>query len=257
MNARTKITTPEQYAWLAMKHLTDAVLVASPDHTVQWVNEGFTRMYGYSFEDFANKTPQALLLAKDHDAEVQANVAAAMVELRPIEIEILNTNRDGADFWVQKRIFPVFDKNGCHIHYMSVARDISRQRNMERAAREASENEQLRQQERKLLGQVSEWLYSAKSMEELLQVIARALETLMPEAEGQLFIYSNSRDTLDLRTCWGGATEEPRHIQPDDCWALRRGRAYAFGMRPIEFPCGHAHGGDTDDPYFCIPIGGP
>lgn len=254
MNAPAKITTPEQYAWLAMKHLTDAVLIMTPDQQVVWVNEGFLRLYGYQVPDFGDDPPQSLLLASDHDPETQVQVEQAMTEMRPIQVEIRKKDRDGNAFWVEKRVFPVFDGSGQHIHFMSIARDITNRRDMEQAAREASENEDLRQQERKLLGQVSEWLYSAKSIEELLLVIAKALETLFPEAEGQLFIYSNSRDSLELRTHWGGAKPEPRHTQPDDCWALRRGRAYAYGMRPIEFPCGHVHEGETDDPYFCIPI---
>ena len=112
-------------------------------------------------------------------------------------------------------------------------------------------DEELRQGERKLLSQVSEWLYSAKSMGELLMVVSKSLETLLPEAEGQLFIYANSRDMLDLRAKWGGAGG-PDHIEADECWSLRRGRAYAFGGRAIEFPCAHVTCQDT--PYFCLPV---
>ena len=57
---------------------------------------------------------------------------------------------------------------------------------------------------------------------------------------------------MELVASWGTIPEFPDHILPDDCWALRRGRAYAFGLKPIQFPCDHVHHKDT--PYFCLPI---
>ena len=134
---------------------------------------------------------------------------------------------------------------------MSINRDISKRRAMEEKTREVMANEEQRQHERKLLSQVSEWLYSAKSLEELLMVVRKSMHTLIPESEGQLYIYSNSRDTLDLETAWGDH-QPHKHIDAEDCWALRRGRAYSYGTRAIEFPCSHVEGEDT--PYFCLPI---
>src|SRR5690606_23949944 len=68
---------------------------------------------------------------------------------------------------------------------------------------------------------------------------------------GQLYIYSSSRDTLELAAQWGDG-EPDAHIGAEDCWALRRGRAYSYGIKAIEFACGHVHG--KDHPYFCLPI---
>ncbi len=74
---------------------------------------------------------------------------------------------------------------------------------------------------------------------------------MMPEASGQLYTYSNSRDTLELALSFGPSVYHD-HVAPDDCWALRRGRAYAFGRNQIEFRCGHVDGSEA--PYFCLPI---
>ncbi|MCH2078063.1 MAG: GAF domain-containing protein [Rhodobacteraceae bacterium] len=66
-----------------------------------------------------------------------------------------------------------------------------------------------------------------------------------------LYVYSNSRDVLDLVSSWGEPDTSP-HLHADQCWALRRGRAYAYGISEIDFSCEHV--GTEDHPYFCLPI---
>lgn len=254
MTKTVKKSELHHYALMAAEHSRDALLVTDNEDRVLWLNREFELMTGFTLNEMLGRPPGDFLRSEKTDGRMTELIDDCLKNRRTLDVEVEYRTKTGALFWLESRITPIFDEEGRHTHFMSSSRDITNRREMERATREATENESLRQQERRLLGQVSEWLYSAKSLEELLMVISRALETLIPEAEGQLFIYSNSRDSLDLNINWGGSKKTPRHIQPDDCWALRRGRAYSFGIRPIEFPCSHAHAAETDDPYFCIPI---
>ena len=175
----------------------------------------------------------------------------ALEERRPFRTEIYNYTKAGDGYWIDISISPIFDKTGVHTHFMAIERDITERRNLSEQTQSMIDAENFRQSERQLLSQTSEWLYSAKSLEELLMVVNTCMQTLMPEADGGLYIYSNSRDTLDKATDWG-STSQPAHLNPDECWALRRGRAYAYGTNAIEFPCSHIE--DPNSPYFCLPI---
>lgn len=253
----TKHTPKKDFAniaSIAAENCRDALLMTDENYKIIWTNREFTVLTGYSIDDIIGRTPGELLRGPKTDKATIESIDKALESRQPLDCEVEYYRKDGSTIWLEFRINPIFDAEGRYRHYMSCARDMTRRRKRELATKEATENEQLRQQERRLLSQVSEWLYSAKSLDELLKVISRSLETLMPEAEGQLYIYSNSRDTLDLQSYWGGASDKPHHIEPDDCWALRRGRAYSYGMRPIEFPCGHSHSDTDDAPYFCVPI---
>ncbi|MEM7472624.1 MAG: diguanylate cyclase [Pseudomonadota bacterium] len=241
-------------ASIAAEHCRDALLVTDENYKILWANREFSLLTGYSFEDVMGRTPGEVLRGPKTDKTTVQNIEQALKNRQALDFEVEYYRKDGSTIWLEFRINPIFDEQGRYTHYLSCARDMTQRRERELVIKEATENVQLRQQERRLLSQVSEWLYSAKSLEELLRVIAKSLETLMPEAAGQLYIYSNSRDVLDLKTHWGGAAPKPEHIEPDDCWALRRGRAYSYGMRPIEFPCAHVHAEQDQDPYFCLPI---
>jgi len=113
------------------------------------------------------------------------------------------------------------------------------------------ENERLSAATR-TLSELSEWLQSAKSEPELYGMISDVLARLMPECRGSLYIYANSRDTLDLVTSWNGE-ERALAMHPDDCWSLRRGHPYRHGSSEVEFRCAHV-GDDTAEDYCCIPI---
>ena len=56
------------------------------------------------------------------------------------------------------------------------------------------------------------------------QLISDVLARLMPECKGTLYIYANSRDTLDVATTWNGP-QTRLSMYPDDCWSIRRNTA--------------------------------
>ncbi|XDA99274.1 diguanylate cyclase [Sulfitobacter sp. LCG007] len=137
-----------------------------------------------------------------------------------------------------------------------ISRVSRRQRELARERR-SQEKENLEIQMRlvrevTLLGELNEWLQSSSSLEELFEMVSRYLAHILPESEGEIYIYSNSRDVLDGGASWNGATVPP-HIRPGDCWGLRRGRHYHYGESEVNFACDHTDAGDTR-PYFCFPI---
>ncbi|MEO0989988.1 MAG: diguanylate cyclase [Pseudomonadota bacterium] len=239
------------YAKLAVEHSTDSIVVCDVDGKFEWVNPAFRRMTGYTLEEVKGETPGRILQGPETSPRTVAEIRKAISERRPIRTEIYNYTKAGDGYWIDLSITPVFDPKGQQTHFMAIERDITERRHLEDQAEEVKVSEDLRKSERKLLAQTSEWLYAVKSIDELLLVVRRSMETMMPEASGQLYLYSNSRDTLDLAAHWGDA-EVQKHVHPDDCWALRRGRAYAFGRSQLEFPC--AHVSDPESPYFCLPI---
>jgi diguanylate cyclase (GGDEF)-like protein/PAS domain S-box-containing protein len=240
------------YAGLVTRHSSDAVVISGPDRKALWVNAAFSTETGFVLEDIQGKEPGSVLQGPDTDPMAARMIDLACGQRREVRLDILNYKRDGTPFWIDLKVTPVYDANGVHTHFISTMRDISERKTLEDQNEEMRQAEALRQSERQLLALTSEWLYSAKSFEELLMVVRRAMHTLIPEADGALYIYGAERTTLDLVASWGTIPDFPEHILPDDCWALRRGRAYAYGLKPIQFPCDHVHKKDT--PYFCLPI---
>jgi diguanylate cyclase (GGDEF)-like protein len=118
------------------------------------------------------------------------------------------------------------------------------------------EQERARQAEARMLAQLDEWLQSCKSLEELYMIVQRFMARLLPGSKGELYIYSNSRDALDGMCNWNTRDLHPT-ITADSCWALRRGRSYAYESGGLCFHCDHVtahHHSVPADEYICVPI---
>ena len=240
------------YADLVLRHSGDGVVISGPDRGALWVNPAFTAQTGYTLDDLLGKDPGHVLQGPDTDRDTARRIQTACRQRREVRVDILNYTADGTPFWVDLKITPIFDTQGLHTHFISTLRDITERKALEQQNEEMRHSEELRQSERQLLALTSEWLYSAKSLDELLMVVQRAMHTLIPEADGALYIYGDDRSRLDLAASWGTLPDFAAQILPDECWALRRGRAYAYGLKPIQFACDHVTKPGT--PYFCLPI---
>ncbi len=253
MRDHTEIEPSRHYADLISRFCADSIVITDGDGLTEWVNEAFTQMTGFTVDDMAGKKPGVVLQGPETDRDTVVAISKALQKRQPIQTEILNYDKQGVPYWIELRINPVFDDAGRHTHFISAERDVTERKRLEKLNEDRIISDRMRQEERALLSQTSEWLYSAKSLDELLRVVQTAMHTIFPETSGQLYVYSNSRDTLDLMASWGeSSTPCDAHMDADSCWGLRRGRVYAYGIRAIEFPCDHHK--DHNSPSLCLPI---
>jgi diguanylate cyclase (GGDEF)-like protein len=101
-----------------------------------------------------------------------------------------------------------------------------------RGAQDAGAREAARHEMEQLFGMAS-MLQSATDRDDANQVLCSKAQYLLAGFSGALYVFNNSRDRLDLSTCWGTVTPQADadHIAPNDCWALKLGKPYINGGR--------------------------
>ena len=104
----------------------------------------------------------------------------------------------------------------------------------------------------KLMAELTQWLQSTNSLNELFRLVSDFLAVLVPGCKGEIYLYSNSRDVLDGVCSWNGATAKP-HIKPTECWGLRHGRSYSEGNSVVNFKCAHTEDSDAIS-SVCLPF---
>jgi diguanylate cyclase (GGDEF)-like protein len=121
--------------------------------------------------------------------------------------------------------------------------------NQELRAR-VSELEQ-RDRESRLLGEMGDLLQACRTLSEAYDTIARSCRQLFPALSGALYIIRPSRDLVEAFAAWGESSADLAMtvFAPDECWALRRGRAYTVEDARLGPVCQHA-----DGPYMCVPM---
>jgi diguanylate cyclase (GGDEF)-like protein len=98
------------------------------------------------------------------------------------------------------------------------------------------------------LFEMADVLQSASDHGDANAVLKATAVDLVPGYSGALYVFNNSRDRLVLSTTWGREENDklPETINPNWCWALKRGKPHLNRGDGAKLCCGHHHaGGET------------
>ena len=105
---------------------SDGVLIttATPDNSIVYVNEAFTRMTGYSSEEVLGKNPRIFQGPKSDRAALNL-MTEAIKSWEPYELTTINYKKNGEEFWLTFSISPVSNDKGIYTHWISIERDVT------------------------------------------------------------------------------------------------------------------------------------
>lgn len=109
---------------LALKAISQGVIVSTPDRKIVSVNDAFTQQTGYGIHDIFGKTCGILQGPLTDPATITA-IAQALNANTPFFGEILNYRKDQSIFWNELTITPAVDELGQITHYIGITRDIT------------------------------------------------------------------------------------------------------------------------------------
>ncbi len=150
----------EELARLAevAKRTTNAVIVTYAQRRVVWVNEGFTRITGYTFEDVRGRVPGHLLQYEGTNPDAVATIRTALRENRGCRVEIRNRGKTGRIYWLDVEIQPLHGPEGL-TGFMAVESDITEQV----AQRETLAEQVRRLEEAEALANLGHWSWEVET----------------------------------------------------------------------------------------------
>jgi PAS domain S-box-containing protein len=116
---------------LVARHTAGAIILADTDWKIDWVNDGFTRLLGYTLQDALGRRPGELLSGPETDRAVIDEMVAASVEGRAFKGEVLNYGKDGRTRWVELEFQPLKDDEGRLTGFMALQLDITERKRIQ------------------------------------------------------------------------------------------------------------------------------
>ncbi len=110
---------------------------------VVFANDGMARLTGYSTEELVHK-PLHSFQGPNTNTDVINEMTQALEKGEPFATEVVHYKKNNTPYLVRWNIAPVKDNEGKITHYVSVQREITEQRRLERELVEISEREQQR-----------------------------------------------------------------------------------------------------------------
>jgi PAS domain S-box-containing protein len=158
----------------------NSVLITDMNGTVEWVNEGFTRLTGYTLDEVKGTNAETLRRGEKAGSPESPNYFNEVtIKKAPITYESKNHTKGGKEHWTITTLTPVLDKDGAVKRILAIDSDITERKEAEfdlvRANRIAEHS--LRKGNRAL----SELMEAKKQLEETMKVKEQFLANMSHE----------------------------------------------------------------------------
>jgi len=208
---------------LIARHTANAVGLSDADGKVIWINEGFTRLFGYTVEEARGHFGPHLLKGKKTDLRLLVAVTRAARTGQECRGELLCYAKDGRQIWTDFEMQPLRDAAGVITGYMSIQLDITERK---RVQEELAQHEA---QFRFILNALDigvSWMHHGEQEESWVNDAVLRItgltreEALQPEAYRRITHPDDwARQQVESARLWRGEIEhyslEKRYLRPD------------------------------------------
>lgn len=119
---------------LAVEQSPNSIVITDLQANIEFVNEAFTKITGYTFEEALGKNPRLLKSGKTPGSTYVA-MWSALRRGDTWEGELINRSKDGREYIESVRISPVRQADGRITHYVAVKEDITLRKQAEEQIR--------------------------------------------------------------------------------------------------------------------------
>ena len=134
---RERIEKEVEKLSLVASQSTNGVVITDVKGRLEWINEGFTKVSGWTLDEVKGKKPGEFLQGPDTDEETVRIMRECVINKEGFDVEVLNYNKDGNAYWIQIICNPLIDKNGDITGFMAIESDISIRKQYEQELIEA------------------------------------------------------------------------------------------------------------------------
>jgi PAS domain S-box-containing protein len=108
---------------LVAKNIGNAVIIFYPNGKIEWVNEGFYKMYGYTLNDYLAKYEHEILAPESVKLKKALNKFSNGISSVSFEHEIIT--KDNTNKWIQTTLTPIYNEQNTLIKIIAVESDIT------------------------------------------------------------------------------------------------------------------------------------
>lgn len=105
---------------------TNAVVITNLEGQVEWVNEGFTRITGYSLNEVIGNNPGDVLQGPETNQQTVTEIRHCIAQGKSFDGKILNYSKEGRQYWLHLNINPLRGMNDELEGFIAIETDITK-----------------------------------------------------------------------------------------------------------------------------------
>jgi PAS domain S-box-containing protein len=110
---------------LVAEKTSNAVAITDVKSQLIWVNQGFTRITGYTLDEVRGRVPGHFLQYEDTDPATVEIMRQAIRKQESCRVQILNKGKTGRLYWLDIELQPLRDADGQHTGFIAVESDVT------------------------------------------------------------------------------------------------------------------------------------
>ncbi|HIO67762.1 MAG TPA: PAS domain-containing protein [Flavobacteriales bacterium] len=165
------------------------VVLTDRDDVVEWVNEGFTRLLGYSEASIKGKRLRDVLTGKKTDQETLIRIQVQKQNKVSFREELVNYKKDGTELWLSYNITPIFDDHGEIDKFINIGSDVTESKKTEGQLKSVASK-------LKLINAVDKTILSADSFTEIIQFTINKLYRELDIARASMVLFDFENETF-------------------------------------------------------------
>lgn len=107
---------------LVASETDNGVIITDARENIEWVNEGFTRITGYSIEEAQGKKPGVLLQGRNSDPDTIRFIRGKVAARESFSTELINYGKNGDEYFITIDAKPLFEKER-FVGFIAIQRD--------------------------------------------------------------------------------------------------------------------------------------
>lgn len=109
---------------IVAKETNNAIMLMDASGNVTWINDCFTKLYGYTYEQFIASRGSNILSTSFFD-DIHSVLNQCIESKQPCEYRAYNIKYDGVGIWTQTTLTPILDNDGNIRNLVTVDSDIT------------------------------------------------------------------------------------------------------------------------------------
>lgn len=176
----------------------NCVLICNHKGEIEWVNDGYTRLFVYTIDDLKKKG-KTLVEISAHN-KIKEVLSQSISTRHSVTYETVNTTKDGKELWLHSTLTPIFDQNGELTKLVVIDTDLTVQKKHEKIIESKNES-------------ILDSLQYASSIQEIILPVPVKLS----KAFKDFFILYRPKDIVSGDFCWIGEKDNKIIFAVADC----------------------------------------
>ncbi len=111
--------------YITAQKTDNAIVIADENGEIEWVNEGFTRIYGYSLPEFIEEKGLSLISASTNP-DIREIIAEVAITKKTYRYNSRGVGKNNASMWMRTTLTPILDENGEIYKLVAIDSDITK-----------------------------------------------------------------------------------------------------------------------------------